>query len=208
MVIDQGRPATAIGPNGNDSLIVMVPRVRLLEKGDDLGAVTMRPFSGEAGVAKLAWQFIGSVFDEISSLRPQFEAGVVDTICQLVRLAMVESSGEPAMGSQQRVLRERVKACILSHLREPELDADRIATELNCTKRYLHKVFETERVSIGDYIRQLRLDRCRDEILAPEYQDKSITEIAFSWGFNSSSHFSAAFKERFGTAPSLFRKVN
>jgi AraC-like DNA-binding protein len=118
----------------------------------------------------------------------------------------MEYTGEQEVCPQARLLRERVRAYIQANLRDPELSADSIAAELNCSKRYLHKLFEMEDISICDYIRNLRLDRCREEIAAPEFRNKSITDIGFSWGFNSSAYFSAAFKQHFGSSPSSYRK--
>jgi AraC-like DNA-binding protein len=130
----------------------------------------------------------------------------MEPISHLVRLALAEFSGDSTVRSSESVLRDRIRSYVLNHLRDPELSIDRMAAALNCTKRYLHRAFQVEGVSISDYIWQLRLDRCRKEIMDPNYQGKSITEIAFSWGFNSSPHFSAAFKERFGTSPSVCRR--
>jgi AraC-like DNA-binding protein len=39
-------------------------------------------------------------------------------------------------------------------------------------------------------------------------RDKSITQIAFSWGFNNAAHFSRCFKTRFGATPSDYRQSN
>jgi AraC-like DNA-binding protein len=166
----------------------------------------LRPVSGGRGISKLMWQSVCSVFRELPNLGTRFEPGVVDTITQWLRLAVAESFGERAGYSRESVLRERVKACVLQHLRDPELTADRIAAELHCTKRYLHKVFEREELSVCDYIWQMRVDRCREELLSPGNRRKSITEIAFSWGFNSSGHFGSVFKERFGTTPGMCRE--
>jgi AraC-like DNA-binding protein len=205
IAVDQGDPASVFGPEGTDSLIVMVPWAKLVEERAALERAAMRPFSGDVGLGNMAWTLIRSAFASLSNLQPQFESGVRDMICQSIRLAIMEYTGQQDECSQQRLLRERIKAYILTHLRDPELNADRIAAELKCTKRYLHKVFELEDISICDYIRNLRLDRCRQEIVAPGCH-KSVTDIGFSWGFNSSPHFSAIFKKHFGSCPSSYRK--
>jgi AraC-like DNA-binding protein len=206
IAVDQGNPASTTAPNGTDSLILMLPRAKVVEERTVLDAIAMRPFAGDSGVGKLAWRFIRSVFAGIANLKPQSEAGVADTICHLVRLAILESSGEDSACSQAHLLRERIKAYILAHLRDPELNTARIAAELNCTKRYLHKIFEMEEISLCDYIRRLRLENCRQEILASDGQGKSITEIGFAWGFNSSAYFSSSFKQYYGSSPSAYRK--
>ena len=35
---------------------------------------------------------------------------------------------------------------------------------------------------------------------------KTITDVAFSWGFSSSSHFSRVFRKYFGVVPSSIHK--
>jgi AraC family transcriptional activator of tynA and feaB len=36
---------------------------------------------------------------------------------------------------------------------------------------------------------------------------KTITDVAFSWGFSSSSHFSRTFRKYFGFVPSAIHKA-
>ena len=79
---------------------------------------------------------------------------------------------------------------------------------MHCGKRNLHKVFSHDGATISDYIWRLRLARCRSDLVAPSCAWKSITEIAYSWGFNSSTHFSKAFKETFGISPRLYRMTD
>ena len=40
----------------------------------------------------------------------------------------------------------------------------------------------------------------------PALHHRSVSDIAFSWGFNDAAHFSRAFKERFRVTPKEFRQ--
>jgi len=50
------------------------------------------------------------------------------------------------------------------------------------------------------YLRNLRLDRIRTELLTSEA--KSVTSVAMRWGFSHMGRFSAEYKRRFGESPS------
>jgi transcriptional regulator GlxA family with amidase domain len=78
-----------------------------------------------------------------------------------------------------------------------------VAGALNCTKRYIHKAFSDSGETIASHIWGMRLERCREDLSASAR--RPITDIAFSWGFNSSSHFSRLFRERFGASPRGYR---
>jgi AraC-like DNA-binding protein len=205
-IFELTEPDFASSSDNTETLALTLPQEKVLSWRYNLGDLTARAYSGHVGTGKLVWDFISSVFDAIPNLDPQSEPDLLEPVSHLLRLALAEISGCPTVRSCEKVLRDRIRSYVLNHLRDPELSIDRMATALNCTKRYLHRAFQDEGVSISDYIWQLRLDRCRNEIVDSRYQSKSITEIAFSWGFNSSPHFSAAFKERFGTSPKVCRR--
>ena len=40
----------------------------------------------------------------------------------------------------------------------------------------------------------------------PGATHRSVSEIAFAWGFNSSAHFCRLFKSHYGVSPSEFRR--
>lgn len=202
---DTGKPGTVFAPEGTETLVLLLPREKLLSKCYNVDKLIMRPFSGTAGVGKLASQFGNSVFTELPRLDAGSVPDMIDTFCHLIRLTMMEFSGEETAVSSCEILNERIRSYIQAHLRDPELSLEHIARAFKCTKRYLHKVFEAEGTSIWEYIWQLRLERCREELLNPDCQHKSITDIAFSWGFSSSAHFSTAFRQRFGAAPRSYR---
>jgi AraC family transcriptional regulator len=56
--------------------------------------------------------------------------------------------------------------------------------------------------SVGDYVRNLRLDAAALRLLVPQ---ADISEVAFECGFSSHSHLCRAFKRRFGITPSRYR---
>jgi len=104
-------------------------------------------------------------------------------------------------------VRARIQSFIQRNLADPELSIQRIATHMQCTKRYLHKVFSDEGQTLCHYIWAQRLERCRAELMRPEMAAKSITQIAFSCGFSNGAHFSRAFRARFGKPPRDYRQA-
>jgi len=99
----------------------------------------------------------------------------------------------------------RAQAFIREHLRDPDLCIDQISAALGCTKRYLHMLFSERGMTVSDYIWRARLQHCRQELEA--HGAKTITDVAFSWGFSSSSHFSRVFRKYFGVVPSSIHKA-
>jgi AraC-like DNA-binding protein len=203
---DLRKPYVSSSSDDIELLVLRMPFNSISTKLCDISAFTLRRFSGTSGVGKLAYEVGQDVFGQIGTLRSEFEREMSEMIAHLIRLTLREVSDETALGSHKFMLCERIKSYIARNLRDPSLSIDRIAEVHKCTKRYLHKAFEEEGRSISEYIWQLRLDSCREQLLNSDARNKSITEIALSWGFNSSAHFSSAFKLRFGTSPSSLRK--
>ena len=204
-VFDADKPFAILAPEGSETLILTLPREKLLGSRGNIDELILRPFSKAFGIGKVVCDFVSAVVSEMPKLGSRFEPDLADTVCHLLRLSIVESLGEGDGRPQREFLRDRIKNYILSNLRNPELSIDQVAAALRCTKRYLHKVFESEGVSLSDFIWQSRLNRCRNELLGAKHNNRSVTDIAFSWGFSSSAHFSTAFKQRFGIPPSYYR---
>lgn len=53
------------------------------------------------------------------------------------------------------------------------------------------------------FIRDLRLDRARDELLRTDTKNRdTVTSVALRWGFGHTGRFAARYRERYGVAPS------
>lgn len=211
-VYDAGEPySVALSADGEFSML-LVPRSKVASRSLDLRGLVLRPFSASRGLGKLIWNLIGNTVDQIPELpiRSSFDLGEI--VAQMTRLALfdslsVEDRETAAMGFHSRdALRERVKLYISAHLRDADLSIEKIAAVTHCSKRYLHMIFRPEEVSISDYILKARLEHCRADLLSSACAHRSITEIAYSWGFNNSNHFSRSFRREFGIAPRDLRR--
>lgn len=52
------------------------------------------------------------------------------------------------------------------------------------------------------YLRDVRLQRVRDELQAPSSSSKTVGEVAYSWGFTHLGRFAAQYRKRFNENPS------
>lgn len=101
---------------------------------------------------------------------------------------------------------QRVKRFIDENLDQLDLSPSFIAAANRISVRYLHWLFEPMGLTVTQYIIEQRLRRCHRELSNPLMRKRTITDIAFSWGFHNSTHFSRRFKQQFGVSPKDFRK--
>jgi transcriptional regulator GlxA family with amidase domain len=125
----------------------------------------------------------------------------------LLALALIaEPDRQPtAERSVQAARLSSIKAYIEAHLGDPNLSPAAIARNNGISLRYLHYLFQAVEMTVSDWLRLRRLERCRDMLTSPQHARKSITEIAFSTGFSSSSHFSNLFRAQYSIRPSDVR---
>ncbi|MEP7244316.1 MAG: helix-turn-helix domain-containing protein [Gammaproteobacteria bacterium] len=101
--------------------------------------------------------------------------------------------------------RVQIKQVIQAHLRDPEFSVSALSREMGLSSRYMQMLFQDGPESISQYIRRQRLEGCRKQLADPAFRERSVTEISFSWGFNSAAHFCRAFRAQYRTSPTLFR---
>ena len=157
-------------------------------------------------MAQITASFIRSYTDP--GLEPEDgDDFLAETTVGFVRRALHSSSQRRCVQTSSDQLRTRIRQYIRSHLNDPDLSINRIARAMGCSKRYLHQVFAAENTTIERHIWRLRIERCCEELAELGKADKSISAIAFEWGFNSSAHFSRLFKAQVGVAPTSFRRT-
>ncbi|MGE0775268.1 MAG: helix-turn-helix domain-containing protein [Sphingomonadaceae bacterium] len=124
-----------------------------------------------------------------------------ETLCAIADYAL-ETRGHADRPSPSRGRGlERIQTFILANLSDPNLCVSMIAERLNMSQRYVHSSFEGSDWTVKNWIKHKRLLECRKAIQSAAMRDRTLTEIAFSWGFSDFSHFSRCYKAKFGLSP-------
>lgn len=99
------------------------------------------------------------------------------------------------------------KDLIEKNLHCPGFKVEDIAGELKVSSRYLRSLFSSSE-KISHYLMRRRLEICAQRLVAKEFADKIITEIAFGCGFCNIAHFSRSFKKHYKVTPREYRKLH
>ncbi len=103
-------------------------------------------------------------------------------------------------------LRLLANAVIERSLGDPELSPRLLAERMRISERQLYRVFNADGDSVFRYIMRQRLERSAADLLQYGPAARTVTDVAFVWGFVDSAHFSRAFKRHFGVSPSDYRR--
>ena len=117
--------------------------------------------------------------------------------------APVSDAGHTAT---QAAIQHRICQTIERRLDDPELSPARVAQMEGISERYLQKLFEGVGDNFTQYVRERRLQRAWTDLSNPAEVHRSISEIAYRYGFSESAHFSRTFRHRFGLPPREFRQ--
>ncbi len=184
-------------------LVLRIPRTRMQQYIACPEAVAPVVVTGATAGGALVSRFIRDLWmscgdGEFAPVAPRF----VDIALQMIASSYtgVADAGvsESSVVTRHRV---RIQRHIEDHLREPELTPTRIAQSLGLTQGYLHRVFSSKGETVGQYILRRRLQECHRALSDPMQGHCSVTMVAFSYGFNSLSHFCRKFREVYGVTP-------
>ena len=141
-------------------------------------------------------------------LGPIYEERVARYLLEMISMSytmgMDGAQSASAIAWQRR---KDVLQYIEDNLRDPELSPASISEGLRLSPRYLRTIFSSGGEKMSAYILRRRLEECARQMGNPAWLAHTLTEIAFSWGFNSAAHFTRTFNERYGMAPREYRKL-
>ncbi|WP_338827513.1 helix-turn-helix domain-containing protein [Bradyrhizobium sp. 27S5] len=126
-------------------------------------------------------------------------------------LAMAVESDERVLAGHSSTIRNahlhRCEHFIRTRLDDMRLTPQMVADACGISLRYLHQLFESEGITVSTYVRTQRLAMC-DAMLRDPQCRKSISEIAYHWGFGDQAQFSRNYRSRFGCTPSEARAAS
>ena len=129
------------------------------------------------------------------------EAALEAMICLLRPAFQQRDAVQPRKERQFR----NVLSLIDDHIQSESLRPEWIAAESGMSVRSLYRMFADKGLVVAQYIKNRRLDLCA-QVLRSASDEEKLAGIGYSWGFADHSHFSTAFKQRFGVSPGEYRK--
>lgn len=187
--------------------ILQIPRALAQQRLGALDNLTATTFARDQPLRRLAADFVGGLSQAVELVGEAVCDRLASQALDLIAMAI----DEPASGTAGRVtthragLLYRLKREIESRLRDPDLSLSDVAAALRISPRYVNLLLEAEHNSFGRHLLVRRLEQCRRDLGDPAQGHRQIAEIAYGWGFNELSHFSRAFRAKFGAAPREFR---
>ena len=107
--------------------------------------------------------------------------------------------------TRDQTLLEKAASIVMSHIDDPNFKIDIFAHELGLSRTYLFsKIKGLTGQSPNEFITTIRLKEAVVRLV--NSKGESISEIAYSLGFSSSSYFINCFKARYGKTPAQYRK--
>jgi AraC-like DNA-binding protein len=129
----------------------------------------------------------------------------IQDLCALVIGASREAA-EIAKGRGLRAARlAALKADIAENLAGGPLSATTLAKRHRMTPRYVHRLFESEGVTLSKFVRAQRLARVHRNLTNPQLAGQTIGALAYEAGFGDLSTFNHEFRRHYGMTPSDLR---
>jgi acetamidase/formamidase/AraC-like DNA-binding protein len=161
------------------------------------------------GLAEVFSRMLDATARTLETLADVEWAAVAQSLADLLLTFTHQLAGPASDASHtatQAAILHRICQTIERRLDDPELAPARVAQAEGISERYLQKLFEGVGDNFTHYVRERRLQRAWADLSNPAEAHRSISEIAYRYGFGDSAHFSRTFRHRFGLPPREFRQ--
>ncbi|MDI9849818.1 helix-turn-helix domain-containing protein [Rhodoblastus sp. 17X3] len=204
MFLDMKQPldlTLAAGDSDAADVTIWVPRRKLraaMSRADALHGFVV------AGTSP-AGALIGGCLRLLAEQAKKISAEQMDALCDgvvaLIAKALApELAGLGGAESRSHSSLAIIRRHIDQHLTLPGLNADSLTKRFGLSRASLYRLFEPVG-GVAGYIRQARLDRAYQELMASENSSRRIGPIAYSLGFRNVSAFNRLFKAHYGVSP-------
>jgi AraC family transcriptional regulator, positive regulator of tynA and feaB len=159
--------------------------------------------SGEDADCGLLSSFVAQVAARMNRLQGPMISRIEANILNLLGGVLSARARSGVCSGAEQL--SQIQAYVHEHLRDQRLGPGMIASVFGISTRYVHKLFEDQPMTLGRYIRSLRVQACRRMLESQPHPQLSLTDAALAWGFYDLSHLSRCFREEFSLTPSEVR---
>jgi len=187
-----------------DMLIVSIPGGVLGPYRRALDEAEGRSYPTSDGTARLVGELLRGLSDQVESYECASPARLAHHVVGFLAL-MCSEVESPEIGFTRRRLLSQAKEYIEEHLNDVTLTPERIASVQHVSSRTLHRLFESDGLTISGWVRARRLEHCRQDLVDPAFSDVPVSHIGSRWGLWDAAHFSRLFKSTYGLSPRAYR---
>ncbi|MEA2870414.1 MAG: hypothetical protein QOH67_390 [Hyphomicrobiales bacterium] len=194
---------------GSNLLVLKVPRRALEARVGRTREMVLRPIKPSQAEGNLLSSFAAALPPIVGRMSPVAEDLAKEHVLDLLAVSLTTAIGAhtPRVSSAHSLALMNVRAAIEARLTDPRLDAGAVAAAAGISIRYANTVLAREGTSIMRLILARRLARCREALRDPSQAHRTLSEIAYGWGFSDMTHFSRRFKAAYGVLPSEDRSL-
>lgn len=191
------------------SIVLHLPRRAVPVPEQALRRIVATALPSRTGIGALLSQLLGGLVEQ----GPELAAGQTDRLTSAVvdlttafLAGLIDADGPQTKAARRVAHLHEVKSFIRSRLGEPELTPTSVAAAHHISLRALHYLFREDGGTVGEFIREQRLERCRADLADPRLAGRSVADIAIRAGFSDAAAFSRIFKARYGMPPGEYRR--
>lgn len=187
-----------------DGLVLQFPRDVLPMPRAIAERFLARRLPGGDGVGALLAGLLRRLMTQPTGVSPSDLPRLSTIILDLVA-ALAAHELEADASNHRAALFLQIQAFIEQHLGEGDLTPPLIAAAHHISTRQLHRLFQQEELTVAEWIRSRRLERCRRDLADPLRDQMTVRTVASRWRFTSDAHFNRIFREVYGMPPATYR---
>ncbi len=199
---DTRQPYTIVFPNDWEMTVFQFPRSSFTYSSKSIDSLTASTLNGQKGVTSIASSLLMSIAQEIRYQTFEHGTPLLEHTLGILNFCidhhLIDREIPP---KYNEVLLRRINNYISTNLQNPQLSALEIAQAHGLSLSQLYRVFQGHNWTVGDFIRQKRLERIKYELSNPTSRHLTIAAVARKWGFPDTPHFNRVFKSKYKIAP-------
>ncbi|PHP66789.1 hypothetical protein CSC94_11825 [Zhengella mangrovi] len=195
-LFDTARPYKLVFPDTYQAVMLKIPRAELdarLPVAEDVAAMRV---AADGRYTRLAATMLSSSTDlmgDESTSSPRLGANLIDLIALAFDACFNDLQPNDSRYSKIVV---RAQDMIMQNLFNPDFDIASVPKGIGVSSRTLNRAFAQQNIAPAKWMWGKRLEASRS--LLETGRADSVSDAAMRCGFNDFSHFSRAFKARFG----------
>lgn len=191
----------------HDVTVLRIPRTCLETQVSGLAQLTATTITKQSAAASMLMAMLETLQVDLEKLHPSSADSVSEGLVSIIAAGLrgLPRANLCKTSNLQTYHLARTKAYLREHLRDPGMTVGSIAQALSISTAHLYRLFENEPLSLSKLMWKWRLEGCERDLADPRQAKRSVSDIAYSWGFNDVTHFSRVFRERAGMSPRDWR---